>query len=162
MQGGGAKKTSQQKVVQKYIERPYCLNNKRYYDLIKPFFFKNSDIRQTYEILRKHILATPSNPVPHKKQIVEMILLEDKDKSISREVLKAILKTDLNNLDEETFIKPKLKTWISVNNIEEWTTDIIEETRNIGTITDMDSAIELTARLRDLTMNATNTNFDDD
>jgi replicative DNA helicase len=140
----------------------YIIQNKKYFDWVKPNFFKNTDIRKVYDILRIHMDLNPGIEVPSKKQIVEMVLLEDKDKTISKEMLKTILKNDLSGLDEETFIKPKIKTWITINNIEEFTIDIVDEARNLSTITDLDAADEMASRLRDMAIKSTNTNFSDE
>ena len=47
----------------------YILKNKRYFEKVKPYFFKNSDIKKVYDIVRKYMMEHMSSDVPHKKQI---------------------------------------------------------------------------------------------
>jgi replicative DNA helicase len=100
--------------------------------------------------------------IPTPKQILEMVSLEDKEGIITKDILKAILTTNLKDYDETNFIVPKLNTWILGNKIKAGTIDIIDETRNIDTVIDFEGAIISANKIKSIVDQMSNTNFTND
>lgn len=142
----------------------YIIQNKRYFEIVDSFFFKNKEIELVYGIIRKYMMKNPDADVPSPKQILEMVSLEDKDGIITREILKSMLTVSLADYDEANFIVPKFNAWVLANRLKNGTVNIIDETRNLDNITDFDSAVESANKIRDIVENMANTNFvkDDD
>jgi hypothetical protein len=108
----------------------YILKNKRYFDIVEPYFFKNSEIQFVYNILSNYVKKNTDAEIPSPKQILEMVQLEDKDGIITKEILKSLLTVNLSDYDESNFVVPKLNAWILSNRLKSGTVDIIDETRN--------------------------------
>ena len=142
----------------------YILKNKRYFEIVEPFFFKNAEIQFVYNILRKYIMNSSDVEVPHPKQILEMVSLEDRDGLITKEILKSILTINLQEYDEINFIIPKFNAWILSNRLKSGTVDIIDETRNLDNVSDFESAILAANKIRAIVDQMSKTDFvnDDD
>jgi replicative DNA helicase len=102
--------------------------------------------------------------VPTPRQILDMVSLEDKEGTITKEILKSILQVDLKEYDEKNFIEPKFNAWILSNRLKTGTVDIIDETRNLDSISDFAKAVEAADRIRSIVDEMSSTNFvqDDD
>lgn len=137
----------------------YILNNKKYFSIVHPFFFKNNEVQFIYTVIRKYITNAPDAEVPKPKQIFEMVSLEDKEEIITKEILKIILKTDLSEYDEVNFIIPKFNAWILSNRLKVGTVSIIDEARNLDNTSDLDSAILTANKIRGIVEEMSNTNF---
>lgn len=140
----------------------YILHNKKFFDVVKSFFFRNSEIQFVYNIVRNYMLSGTDPEIPGNRQILDMINLEDKEGIITRDILRSILKIDLKEYDEKNFIEPKFNAWILSNRLKTGTVDIIEETRGLDTISDFDKALEAAARIRSIVDEMSSTNFVDD
>lgn len=140
----------------------FILNNKKYFEIVESIYFKNNEIQIVYDIIRKYMLKNMEVDVPTPKQILEMVQLEDKDGIITKDILKAILTTNLKEYDEENFVLPKLNAWILSNKIKSGTMDIIDETRNLDTINDYESVILSANKIKSIVDNMSNTNFVND
>ena len=142
----------------------YILAYKKYFELVKPFFFRNSEIQFVYGVIRNYILSSSDTKIPTPRQILDMISLEDKEGIITKEILKSILQVDLKEYDEKNFIEPKFNAWVLSNRLKTGTVDIIEETRNLDQIHDFDKAIEAAERIKLIVDEMSSTNFvqDDD
>lgn len=140
----------------------YILKNKKFYDVVKPFFFRNAEIQFVYNILRDYMLLDSDTNMPSPKQILEMVSLEDRENIITKDILKAILQVDLKEYDEKKFIEPKFNAWVLSNRLKTGTVDIIEETRGLDSINDFDKAIEAADRIRTIVNEMASTNFVDD
>jgi replicative DNA helicase len=142
----------------------YIIQNKRYFEIVESYFFKNKEIELVYNIIRKYMIKNSDADVPSPKQILEMVSLEDKDGIITRDILKAMLTVNLAEYDEENFIVPKFNAWILANRLKSGTVNIIDETRNLDQITDFESAVVSANKIREIVDNMANTNFikDDD
>ncbi len=142
----------------------YTIQNKRYFEIVESYFFKNKELELVYNIIRKYMMKFTDADVPSPKQILEMVSLEDRDGIITRDILKAMLTVNLSEYDEENFIVPKFNAWILANRLKSGTVSIIDETRNLDTITDFDSAIISANKIREIVDEMSNTNFvkDDD
>lgn len=142
----------------------YILINRKYFDIVRPFFFRNSEIQFVYGVVREYMIKNFDAKVPSPKQILDMIILEDKNGIITKEILKSILTVNLNEYDEKNFIEPKFNAWVLTNRLKTGTVDIIDETRNFDSITDFEKAIEAAERIRTIVDEMSSINFvlDDD
>ena len=57
----------------------YILNYKKYFDIVKPFFFRNSEIQFVYGVIRDYMIKSSDSKIPSPRQILDMISLEDKE-----------------------------------------------------------------------------------
>lgn len=140
----------------------FILKNKRYFDIVDPFYFKNMELQFVYNIIRKYILNNKEAEVPSPKQILEMVQLEDKDGIITKEILKAMLTINLDEYDESNFISPKFNAWILANRLKSGTVDIIDETRTLESKSDFDSVLDSANKIRTIVEQMSNVNFADD
>jgi replicative DNA helicase len=142
----------------------YIIKNKRYFDIVEPFFFKNVEIQFVYTILRNYMIKNSDAEVPHPKQILEMVSLEDRDGLITKEILKAMLTVNLIEYDEINFIVPRFNAWILSNRLKSGTVDIIDETRNLDTVNDFESAVVAANKIKSIVDQMSKTDFvnDDD
>lgn len=140
----------------------YILQNRKHFGTIEPYFFKNPDIQFVYRIVRDYVQKTLDTAVPSPKQIAEMVKLEDKDNTITNDMLLAMLKVNLKEYDEEKFIKPKFNTWILVNRIKSGTTDIVDDSRELDDVSNYDDALSIANRIKEKINEATSTKFDSD
>ncbi len=142
----------------------YILSYKKYFEIVKPFFFRNSEIQFVYGVVRNYMINSTDSKIPTPRQILDMISLEDKEGVITKEILKSILQVDLKEYDEKNFIEPKFNAWVLSNRLKTGTVDIIDETRNLDQISDFDKAIEAAERIKIIVDEMSSTNFvqDDD
>lgn len=141
----------------------FILKNKKYFDIVKPYFFRNSEIQFVYGVIREYMIKADTQ-VPTPRQILDMVALEDKEGVITKEILKSILQVDLKEYDEKNFIEPKFNAWILSNRLKTGTVDIIDETRNLDSISDFEKAVEAADRIKAIVNEMSSTNFiqDDD
>lgn len=137
-------------------------HNRKFYELVKPHFFKNSDIQFVYGSIRDFLLENREAPKPSPKQILEIVKLCDKNDIISKEILKSILKHDLDSLDIKNFVEPKLQSWILINRLKTGTVDIVDEARRFDEISDFDEAVDVADKIRGIIEGVSQTNFIDD
>jgi len=142
----------------------FILKNKKYFDIVKPYFYRNSEIQFVYGVIREYMSKGIDAQVPTPRQILDMVSLEDKEGIITKEILKSILKIDLKEYDEKNFIEPKFNAWILSNRLKTGTVNIIDETRNLDSISDFAKAVEAADRIRSIVDEMSSTNFvqDDD
>lgn len=140
----------------------YILLNKEYFEPILPSFFKNPDMEFIYGVIRKYMNENPGTDVPKPKQIAEMVFLEDKDEKITKQLLRTILSEEIAEYDEEKFIKPKLKAWILINRLKMAANDIIDETRGLDDIQDLDGSLRSVNKIKEITEKATTFDFESD
>ena len=140
----------------------YILSNKKYFDVVKTFFFRNCEIQYVYGVIRTYMLTNTDTGTPTPRQILDMVALEDKEGVITKEILKSILQVDLKEYDEKNFIEPKFNAWILANRLKTGTIDIIDETRNLDSISDFEKAVEAAGRIKAIVDEMSSTNFVDD
>ena len=142
----------------------FILKNKKFFDIVKPYFFRNSEIQFVYGVIRNYMVNNNDTQVPSPRQILDMVALEDKEGTITKEILKSILNVDLKEYDEKNFIEPKFNAWILSNRLKTGTVDIIDETRNLDNISDFEKAVEAANRIKGIVDEMSSTNFiqDDD
>jgi replicative DNA helicase len=137
----------------------YILKNKKYYEIVKPYFFRNSEIQFVYGVIREYMVKNSDTKVPTPRQILDMTSLEDKDGVITKEILKSILQVDLSEYDEKNFTEPKFNAWVLSNRLKTGTVDIIEETRNLDNISDFASAVDAANKIKSIVDEMSSTNF---
>lgn len=142
----------------------YILENKKYFELVKPYFFRNSEIQFVYEVIRNYMMCNNPDNIPSPKQILEMVNLEDKENSITKEILKSILKENSKGYDIKNFIEPKFNGWVLSNRLKTGTVDIIDETRKLDDISNFDEAVEAADKIKNIVNEMSSVNFiqDDD
>jgi replicative DNA helicase len=140
----------------------YILKNKKFFDIVDPHFFKNTEIQFVYKILKEYYLKNKEADVPHPKQILEMVQLEDRDGMITKEILKSILIVNLQEYDEQNFIVPKMNAWILTNKIKSGIVDIIDETRNLDLISELEEVLTSATKIRDIVDTMSKTDFIND
>ena len=138
----------------------YIRKNKKYFNVVYPYFFRNSEIQYVYEILRDYVLSSEDVEVPTPVQYFDMIQLKDKEGVITKEIFKSILKIELSEYSEDKFILPKFNAWVLANRIKRGAIDIVDQTRGL----DLDSAIETANKIKEITEEMSSLNFinDDD
>jgi len=140
----------------------YILNNRKFFEIVQPYFFRNAEIQFIYGIIRNYMIKNVDAKTPSPRQILDMILLEDKDGNITKEILKSVLQVNLGEYDEKNFIEPKFNAWVLTNRLKTGTIDIIDETREFDSITDFDKAIEAAGRIRSIVDEMSSTSFVED
>lgn len=137
----------------------YILKNKKYFDIVMPYFFRNIEIQFVYGILRNYVVLNFDAVVPGARQIWEMVNLEDKSGVITKEILKSILTANLDEYDEKNFIEPKFNAWILTNKLRAGAVDIVDETRNLDNISDFDQVMESANRIKAIVDDVSSTRF---
>ena len=140
----------------------YILKNKKYFEIVRPFFFRNSDMQFVFGVLREYMTKDSDVQLPTARQIWEMVTLVDKEGMITKEILKSLLTDNLKEYDEKNFVEPKFNAWVLSNRIKAGTVDIIDETRSFDSISDFDTAIERANKIRSIVDEMSSTNFIDD
>jgi replicative DNA helicase len=140
----------------------YILSNKRYFDVVKTHFFRNSEIQFVYGVIRQYMLENSDPGIPTPRQILDMVALEDKERVITKDILKSILQVDLKEYDEKNFIEPRFNAWILSNRLKTGAVDIIDETRGLDSISDFEKAVEAAGRIKAIVDEMSSTNFVDD
>jgi replicative DNA helicase len=97
--------------------------------------------------------------LPSNKQILEMVLAEDKTDLITKEALKLMLTVELNEYDEKEFLLPKFNCWILLNKFNSGLSDIIEETRILEDEDDYEKVLEVVDKIKIKVDTMSNTNF---
>jgi hypothetical protein len=65
----------------------FILKNKKYFDIVKPYFYRNSEIQFVYGVIREYMSKGIDAQVPTPRQILDMVSLEDKEGTITKEIL---------------------------------------------------------------------------
>lgn len=136
--------------------------NKKYFEIVLPHFFRNSQIQFVYGVIRKYIINNADAQYPSPKQILEMVNLEDKEGMITKDILKSILQVDLSEYDLKNFIEPKFKAWVLTNRMKSGTIDIIDETRNFEDISDFEKAVQAADKIKSIVDDMSSINFIED
>lgn len=139
----------------------YIWANPGYFSQVKPHFFKNADISVVYDILKKEYERSINKLVPSKKEVYELVLSADKTGKISDDVLKTILKHDMTQYREDEYIKPRLKSWIGINNVSDGTMDVVDKLRDIKEEDDFEKQLEAISFIREKMMESTTVKADD-
>jgi len=128
----------------------WIMKNPKYFEVVKPIFFRNNEIQFVYRIIKTYMSKSTDVEVPTPRQILDMVSLEDKDGIITKPVLKSILKDNLSEYDEKNFIEPNFNGWVLSNRIKVGSVDIIEETRNLDSVSVFDNVMESANKIRSI------------
>jgi replicative DNA helicase len=137
----------------------YILKNKKYFDVVKPYFFRNPEIQFVYGVIREYMVKNMDAKIPTPRQTLDMVSLEDKEGTVTKEILKSILKIDFKEYDEKSFIEPKFNTWILKNRLKTGAVDIVDKTRNLEDILEFDDAVKAANEIREMVDEMSSTNF---
>jgi len=140
----------------------YIMKHKKYFHIVKTYFFRNSEIQFVYGVVQKYILESIDSIVPSPRQILDMVAIEDKEGLITKEILKAILQVKLTDYSEKDFILPRFNGWILSNRLKTGTVDVIDETRDLENISDFGQAVEAANRIRAIVDEMSSTKFVED
>lgn len=132
----------------------------KYFKIIEPHFFKNNEIQLVFKIIRTYVLNNPAAPFPKPIQILEMVSLHDKEKIITKDILKSLLSNDISSYDEENFILPEFKTWCIKNNLKTGSSEIIDKVRELDSLK-YDDMIIMSTKFKDIINKYANINVDD-
>lgn len=127
----------------------YILKNKSYFEVVKPFYFKNNEIQFIYNIIRDYVIDG-NKDVPSIRQIFDMVSIQDKSGFITKDIFKTIFKTNLKEYNENDFIIPKMNGWILSNKIKSGSVDIVEETRNLDSIHEFDEVVKQANKIKEI------------
>ena len=139
----------------------YILDNKKYFPIVEPHFFKNNSILFVYDIIRKYMLTDSSIDLPSPKQIWEMVSLEDKTELITKDILKMLLTVKLDEYDEVNFLLPKFNAWIVTNKVKLGVSDIVDQIRTLDDLP-FDETYNVIENIKGIVTNMSNTNFTDE
>ncbi len=137
----------------------YILENKKYFHIVDPSYFKNREIEFVYKVIQKYMKSNNEVETPSPKQIWEMINIEDHNDMISKDILKAMLTVNTSEYNEDSFIVPKLNAWILSNKVRSGTVDIIDETRELDNISELDDVMNRIYKIKEIVDEMSNTNF---
>lgn len=127
----------------------YILDNKTYFEIVKPHYFKNNEIQFIYDIIRNYVIDG-NKDVPSIRQIFDMVNIEDKRGFITKDIFKTIFKVDLKEYSEDDFIIPKVNTWILSNKIKSGSVDIIEETRDLDNLNEFEDVVTHANKIKEI------------
>ena len=77
----------------------------------------------------------------------EKIAQEVLSESVSA-ALGILAENSIYDVDEKNFIEPNFNGWVLANRLKTGTVDIIDETRNLDSISDFDKAVEAANRIK--------------
>jgi replicative DNA helicase len=137
----------------------YILKNKKYFDIVMPYFFRNTEIQFVYGTLKEYISKSIDAKVPSARQIWDMVNLDDKEGLITKEILKSILTTNLEEYDEKNFTEPKFNAWVLTNKLKAGTVEIVDESRNLDNISDFEQALESANKIKSIIDEVSSTSF---
>jgi replicative DNA helicase len=140
----------------------FIFKNKKYFNIVEPYFFRNTQIQFLYKIIKKYIISKPDAVVPTPKQIWDMVSIEDKEGLITKEILKSMLQVNLDEYDEKNFLVPRFNSWVLINRLKTATVDIIDETRNFDNISEFEQAVQAADKIKSIVDTMSTTSFVDD
>lgn len=123
----------------------YIMENPTQFSRVENYFFKNDNIQFIYTVIKDEYLK--SKKVPNPQQIVDMIKLNDPENKIPNEVIKIVLK---NNIDEKReWVETRFRAWKMSNLVRNNTSKTIEELRNLDDI-DFENVKGVLSKIRNL------------
>ena len=128
----------------------WILKNKSFIEKVEPHYFRNKEISTIYSIIKKYHHQNPGAEVPSARQTWEMVHLEDPDGLITKEIFKAIMTTTLDEYDEDSFIRPRLASWILSNRMKSGGVEIVEEIRGLDNKVELEEIEKAAAKIRDI------------
>jgi len=123
----------------------FIIENPSQFSRVENYFFKNENIQFIYTIVKDEYLK--SKKVPSFQQIVDMIKLNDPENKISNEIIKIILRNNIN--DKRDWVDNRFRAWKMSNLVRNNTSKTIEELRSLDDI-NLDNVKEVVAKIRKL------------
>lgn len=129
----------------------YIIKKKSFYfKNIEPYYFSNPDIQFVYTVCREEYLSSKNPEELKPKKIVELVRIQDKDKKISLEVLKALLTIDLDQYGEdESWINQRLEAWRISNAMKSRILESVEYIRNLDTLS-YEKVVEVSNKIKEI------------
>lgn len=140
----------------------FITDNKRYYEIVKPHYFRNNEIQFVYEVIRNYCLENHDAQKPSPKQIWEMVSQADMGGLITKEILKSILTYDVNDYDIANFITPQITTWILSNRLKSGSVDIAEKIRELDSSNRPEDIMEKANVIKSIADDMSSLNFIED
>ena len=137
-------------VVNTNLEKAFLakiMNEPDQFHKVKPHFFGNADIRLVYDTIRESYIKDKNKIVPSKQQILTMVSMVDSQGTVSREVLKMILKEDLSAYDDD-WLSERFQAWKVSKHTRDQLKESIDLIRNMDEI-DYDNVIDIATRLKE-------------
>jgi hypothetical protein len=123
----------------------FIIENPPQFSRVDNYFFKNENIQFIYTIVKEEYLR--SKKVPSPQQIVDMIKLNDPENKIPNDVIKIILKNNID--DKRDWVENRFRAWKMSNLVRNNTSKTIEELRSLDDI-DLDNVKSVVAKIRNL------------
>jgi hypothetical protein len=111
----------------------WIFKNPEHFKVVEPFYFENEDIKTVYKSVRDEFLGSEDKEVPKAPEIINLVKLNDTRDTISVDLIKAILKVNLDDFREE-FVTPRFKAWIKSNSIIAGLVDSIDDIKDVNKI----------------------------
>lgn len=132
-----------------------------YFNIVEPYFFTNTDIQFVYTVCRDEYQATKNADLKPKK-IVELVRIQDKDKKISNDLLKALLTVDMKQYgDDEDWINKRIEAWRISNSMKSRVMESIEYIRNLDTLS-YDKVMEISNKIKSIINDASTVSMADE
>lgn len=126
----------------------YIMENPSLLGLTEPHFFKNKDVRFVFQAFKGECERRTDRSVPTMQELVEVVKSKDVDNDYSNDLLKSILKVDMEKYTAQ-FIEPRIDLWLRANRVQTGMLEGIELLRLLGDELDLDKQMEILDELRD-------------
>lgn len=145
----------------------YILTKPEYMKRVEPYFFRSNEIQFVYTVIKQEYFMNTSDGIPKIKRIVELVKLKDTNKTVSKEVLKAILTVNLDEYSPDgkddskhAWLDKRVQAWITFNNVQSGLAEAVDYIRNVDNL-DFDNIREVAGKIKLIINNNTNTTFSD-
>lgn len=115
----------------------YILKNRKYLETVEVFYFKNEQLKFVYKTIKEYYLGASDKKEMSRRQMWDLIKMNDKSEMISAETFKNILKINLEEYNEKDFIKNNFDAWILKNRIKYGVSNLVEDVRGLDDISDL-------------------------
>ena len=130
----------------------YILENPHFVQTVNADHFENPQIKYIYNIVKKNVVGSNSRIIPSPHQIKEMVRLDDPaGEKVSNEVLKAVLKTNLDQYQqtaEDKWLDDKFKSWTINNGLRESIFSAVTELRSLDQDVDIEKSVETYEKIK--------------
>lgn len=92
----------------------WILLNPDYFKKVHGYFFENDNINFIYDAVKTEFLSYEGDVVPTKKEIFNIVKINDTNDTIDGNFIKALLKYNEKDYTEN-FVKPKFEAWVKSN-----------------------------------------------
>lgn len=123
----------------------FIMENPIQFSRVENYFFKNENIQFIFTIVKGEYTLTKKVPSP--QQIVDMIKLNDPENKIPNDVIKIILKNNID--DKREWVEKRFKAWKMSNLVRDNTSKTIEELRSLDDI-DIENVKGVLSKIKNL------------